>query len=166
MHISLFYHIVYWLDLVFGERYAVLYHLASCVDLSVQVWKFIFCVTESRGLSGFLLYLYPSPTPLRLTIYPLHVFDVYRPDWVRCVFTFLFLDARSSFSRKISTDRTFSENIIVKSFKRKFSTSKFFSDGKFVSEHFTKFSFCGKFSSVEMGLSHRKQPEQLKFYCI
>ena len=34
-------------------------------------------------------------------------------------------------SRKISTDRKFSENIIVKSWK--FSTSKFFSDGKFVS---------------------------------
>ena len=34
-------------------------------------------------------------------------------------------------SRKFSTDRTFSENIIVKSWK--FSTSKFFSDWKFVS---------------------------------
>jgi hypothetical protein len=34
-------------------------------------------------------------------------------------------------SKKISTDRKFSENIIVKSWK--FSTSKFFSDGKFVS---------------------------------
>jgi hypothetical protein len=34
-------------------------------------------------------------------------------------------------SRKISTDRKFSENIIVKSWK--FSISKFFSDGKFVS---------------------------------
>ena len=34
-------------------------------------------------------------------------------------------------SRKISMDRKFSENIIVKSWK--FSTSKFFSDGKFVS---------------------------------
>jgi hypothetical protein len=54
-------------------------------------------------------------------------------------------------SRKISTDRKFSENIIVKSWR--FSTSKFFSDGKFVGQsHFTKFSFCGKFSWVEMGL--------------
>jgi hypothetical protein len=34
-------------------------------------------------------------------------------------------------SRKISTDRKFSEKVIVKSWK--FSTSKFFSDGKFVS---------------------------------
>ena len=34
-------------------------------------------------------------------------------------------------SRKISTDRKISENIIVKSWK--FSTSKFFSDGKFLS---------------------------------
>ena len=33
--------------------------------------------------------------------------------------------------RKISTDRKYSENVIVKSWK--FSTSKFFSDGKFVS---------------------------------
>ena len=42
-------------------------------------------------------------------------------------------------SRKFSTDRKFSENIIVKSWK--FSTSKFFSDGKFVSANHCPLKF-------------------------
>jgi hypothetical protein len=56
-------------------------------------------------------------------------------------------------SRKISTDRKFSENITVKSWK--FSTSKIFLRRKICvgQSHFTKFSFCGKFSWVKMGLN-------------
>jgi hypothetical protein len=55
-------------------------------------------------------------------------------------------------SRRISRNREFSKNVIVKSWK--FSTSKLFSDGKFVSANsrFTKFYFWEKFSWVEMSL--------------
>jgi hypothetical protein len=54
-------------------------------------------------------------------------------------------------SRKISTDRTFPENIIVKS--RKFSTSEFsFFRPKICVSQSHLITFCGKFSWVEMGL--------------
>jgi hypothetical protein len=61
-------------------------------------------------------------------------------------------------SRKISTDRKFSENVIVKSW-RNFSTSTFFSDGKFVSANHILQNFLSaeNFPAwVEMGLYARE----------
>jgi hypothetical protein len=64
-----------------------------------------------------------------------------------CNSTFLPLQAHFQ-SGKFSTDRKFSDNIIVKSWK--FSTSKIYFRRKiFVGQsHFTKFSFCGKVSNI------------------
>jgi hypothetical protein len=65
-------------------------------------------------------------------------------------------------SRKISTDRKFPENNIVKSWK--FSTSKFFSDGKFVSaEHILqKFLSAEKNGGFPLGEIFRSNRN---FYC-
>jgi hypothetical protein len=59
---------------------------------------------------------------------------------------------------KISTDRKFSENIIVKNWKI-FNFKIFYRRKICVGQtHFTKFSFCAKFFLREMGLNLAKPP--------
>jgi hypothetical protein len=103
-----------------------------------------------------------------VTVFGLIIQQTYQPWLLVHIFRKnVRIKAHSVHSRKISTDRKFSENIIVNSWK--FSTSKFFSDGKFVltnyiSQNFPEWKWDLKFTrEISINISLRTGPTGLGY---